>query len=197
MLEVSGNADAEDLRGPRAVSIAERSDELIWRPYVERAFHAVAVGIERRGEAAFGRPQLGDHPVAGLLSDPTCERVSGSPPQMRVDPGQQRVVVEHLLEMRDHPIRVHAVAGEPADQLVVDAAAGHGLGRCLGHHQGLLARVFASPLGVPEQKFQHHGRRELGRAAESAPAGVELACKPGHRRPRLPRRARPHPPRRR
>ena len=44
---------------------------------------------------------------------------------MRVDPQQQRVVVQHLLEMRYHPSIVDAVAGEPAGELVIHSAAGH------------------------------------------------------------------------
>ena len=35
---------------------------------------------------------------------------------------QQRVVVEHLLEMRHEPALVHAVAGEAAAEMIVDAA---------------------------------------------------------------------------
>ena len=95
---------------------------------------------------------------------------------MRVDAGEQGVVVQHLLEVRHHPVRVHAVPGEAAGQLVVHAAAGHRLSGTRGHGQGLLAAGRGrDPLGVPEQELKHHRRRELRRAAEAATARVELA----------------------
>jgi hypothetical protein len=46
---------------------------------------------------------------------------------------EQRVVVEHLLEVRDDPPRVDAVAGEPAADLVVHAAGRHPAQRVQRH----------------------------------------------------------------
>ena len=83
--------------------------------------------------------------------------------------------------MRDHPAGVDRVPGEPAAELVVHAAAGHRLAGTLGHPQRV--RV-PGPLMVAEQEFQHHRRRELRRAAESAVGGVVVAVERLHRRVR-------------
>src|SRR2546430_13193029 len=45
---------------------------------------------------------------------------------------QRAVVVEHFFEMRDLPLRIHAVAREPAPELVVDASERHALERVRG-----------------------------------------------------------------
>ena len=84
--------------------------------------------------------------------------------------GEQRVVVQHLLEVRHQPVRVGAVAGEAAAELVVDAAIGHGVQRARHHRQD--RRVAGSAPGS-EQELEGHRRRELRRAAEPAVHGVE------------------------
>src|SRR5262249_46112864 len=66
----------------------------------------------------------------------------------RVDAGQQRVVIQHLLEMRDDPVRIDAVTGEAARELVVHAAPCHCSGCRLSHQQRLLRVRPGSPLGV-------------------------------------------------
>ncbi len=52
---------------------------------------------------------------------------------MQVDTGDERLVVEHLLEMRHVPVLVDRVAGEAAAEMVVDAARGHRLQGVLDH----------------------------------------------------------------
>ena len=44
---------------------------------------------------------------------------------LQVEPGEERVVVEHLLEVRYEPVGVDGVAGEAAAEVVVDAPVGH------------------------------------------------------------------------
>src|SRR2546429_2533684 len=51
-------------------------------------------------------PLFRSHPVTGLLGHPAGQRRAGPAPQVRVDPGQEGVVVEHLLEVRDDPAGV-------------------------------------------------------------------------------------------
>ena len=85
---------------------------------------------------------------------------------------QERVVGEHLLEVRQQPARVRAVAVEAAAELVVDAARGHGLEAC--------AWPCSSRAASPEracssmQQRERLVRRELGRAAEAAVDGIEV-----------------------
>jgi hypothetical protein len=58
---------------------------------------------------------------------------------VQVGTREQRVVVEHLLEVRDGPLRIDAVAGEAAADLIEDPAAGHRAQR-LQRHAVLAAR---------------------------------------------------------
>ncbi len=77
---------------------------------------------------------------------------------MQVRAGEQRVVVEHLLEVGDHPAGVDRVAGEAAADLVVHPAARHRAQRVQGH------------LALParEQELDRRRRRELRRALVEA-----------------------------
>ena len=84
---------------------------------------------------------------------------------MKVDPQQQGVVVQHLLEVRHDPLRVHRVPGEAAGQLVVHAAPGH---RRTGPDYHRQRPVRSGSAMVAKQELQHHRRRELRGAAESA-----------------------------
>jgi hypothetical protein len=86
---------------------------------------------------------------------------------MEIRGREQRVVVEHLLEVRDEPGLVHRVAVEASAEDVVHPAGGHPVqGR--PHH---LERVVAA---CSEQQLQVRGRRELRCAAEAAVLRVEL-----------------------
>ena len=185
MLECPGFRDAERAGREVAVFLAEDLAELCRGPDVVRALAAVAVGVERGGKPALGCAQLPEHEVAGLFRHPAGERgtvaspqLSRPPPQVRVHPGEQRVVVEHLLEVRHGPARVHAVPGEAAAKLVVHAAAGHRLAGRLGHRQG---GPLPGPLVVAEQELQDHRRRELRCAAESGARPVEARFQSRHR----------------
>ena len=59
---------------PGAVVRAEHLDELRRRPGVELALDALAVRVQRRGEAALGGAQLAEQEVGGLARDPIAER---------------------------------------------------------------------------------------------------------------------------
>ena len=136
VLERARRGDREELRRPGPVLGAEDLGELRGRPGVGLALHAVGVGVERRGEAALGGAEVAQQERGGLVGHAQGKRRAGDPVQMRVDPEQQGVVVEHLLEVRHHPPRVDAVARETARELVVHPAAGHALRGGGDHAQG-------------------------------------------------------------
>ncbi len=169
--------------GQFRVRVAEHLAQLLRRPHVVGALHmppgaVVAVGVQRGGEAALRCAQFADHEVGRLQRHPARELRAGGPPQVGVDPAQQGVVVEHLLEVRDHPVAVHGVAGEAAAELVVDAAARHPLAGVRRH----LQRALRAGAGVvPQQELDHHGRRELRRPAEPAALRVVLPGQPEQR----------------
>ncbi len=171
MLERALLGDAEQPGRPGPVVGTEHLDELGGGPGVELPLDPVGVGVEGGGEPALGGAELGEQEVGRLPRDALAERVPGLPPPAGVDAEQLRVVVEHLLEVRHHPAPVDRVAREAARELVVEASAGHRGHRRRGEVHGLRG---PGARAVPEQELQHHRRRELRRAAETAVAGVEL-----------------------
>ncbi len=173
----------EELRGEHGVLLAQYLAQLRGSPDVVGALdvlpvRVLAVGVQRGGEAALGRAQFADHEVGGLQRHATGEPGSGGAPQVGVDAAEQRVVVEHLLEVRDDPFAVHGVAGEAAAELVVDPAPGHRLAG-VGRHLECAVRPGAGV--VAQQELDCHRRRELGRAAESAVLLVVLTGQPEER----------------
>ncbi len=166
--------------GQLRVLISEDLAQFGGRPDVVRALPVppgavVAVGVQRGGEGALGSAQFADHEVGRPQRDPPRPLTAGGAPQVRVHPAQQRVVVEHLLEVGHRPRGVHRVAGEAAAELVVEATARHRLAGRLHHLQCALG---AGAGVVAQQELQHHRRRELRRAAEAAVPRVELAGQP-------------------
>ncbi len=170
--------------GQRPVGLPEHLRQAGGRPGVVRPLRVptggrvLAVRVERGREAALGGAQFPDHEVGGLQRDTAREVGAGGPPEVRVDAAQKRIVVKHLLEVRDDPLPVHGVPCEPAPELVVDPAAGHRLAGVGGHLQRPLG---ARPGVVAQQELQHHRRRELRRPAEPAAHGVVLPGQPEQR----------------
>ena len=160
----------EQLGGPGALGRAQHLGELGWRPHVGKAFHAFGVRIERRGKGALGCAEVPEQEVARFTCNALAEGVAGQPPPVGVDPGQLGVVVQHLLEVRNHPGRVHGIPGEATAQLVVHPASGHRLTGGVGHGQG---HRRAGAGVVAQQELQDHRRRKLGRAPEAAVVCVE------------------------
>ena len=163
VLEGACDRDLELLGGPGPVLVAQRVGQLRPGPGVGEPLDAVGVRVQRRGEAALLGAQVSQQEVGGLQGHPAGRLGPGRPPQVDVDAQQQRVVVQHLLEVRHDPLRVHGVAREAAGQLVVHAAGGH-------RATGVLDQVesLAGTGCVAQQELQHHRRRELGRPAEAA-----------------------------
>jgi hypothetical protein len=89
------------------------------------------IGVECRDAAVIGR-QVADQEVRGVGDFPLGQRqpfrarVQGAFDLGPGDDGPQveRIVVEHLLEVRHEPLPVDAVAGDPAAHLVAHAACG-------------------------------------------------------------------------
>ncbi len=142
---------------------------LLGSPCVGEALDSVGVGVLRGGEAALGQQQLAQHVVERLLDDLAVALAAGHEPAVEVRGNEQRVVVEHLLEVRDEPVRVDRVAMEPAADEVVHAPGGHPVER---------RRSTISSLAVTEQELEHDARRELRRVARSRPTAGRTAPKP-------------------
>ena len=170
-LEVAPVGDAPARCRERAVGgVGEDGGDLLRRPDEGQPLVPLRVGVLRRGQAALGQQQLALQVAERRLHDVAVARVARRHVAGQVRAGQERVVVEHLLEVRHEPDAVDGVAVEAPAELVVDAAVGHAVERDQGH----LRRPRAGP-PVPhaEQRREQRRRRELGRAAEAALLVVE------------------------
>ena len=136
VLEVAacGHAEVADDVGQR---VAAELLELLERPHVELALDALGVGVLGGEEPAVGVAQVAQHVRDGLLDDAAVAVGAGDHPAVQVGADEERLVVEHLLEVGDEPVRVDRVAVEAAADLVVDAAGGHGVERAGDHLQHL------------------------------------------------------------
>ena len=132
-------------------------------PDVELALDPFGVGVERGAEPAFGPAQLSQGEVERPLAYLAQARLAGHLPAVEIGAGEQRVVVEHLLEMWDRPGGIDRVAGKAATELVVDAAARHRLQRRQRH----------LPLARRQQELERAVRGKLGRRSPASIAGVK------------------------
>src|SRR5581483_2050623 len=176
VLEVRRLVQAVAAREERIVLRPEQRLRFIPLPDVEAAFLMLAVRVERGVVPALGRLHLAHQPAGGADRAALEQRLAADEPGIREQAEERAVVVEHFLEMRDGPMRVHAVAAEPAPQLVVDAALAHALER----DESDVALAFA------QAELEVARMREFRRRAEAAVARIEArAQQPEQRADRL------------
>ncbi len=159
-----------------ALLIAQDRLDFLRRPHEEPAFLALAVRVLGRVETAAGLHHLADHVRSRFRNDLAEQGISGGLEGLGIGPQEQRVVVEHLLEVGDQPFRVDGIAVESAAQVVVDAAVAHFRQGMDGHVEG---RLPPGPEVLAQQEGQRHGRGELGLRAETAVGGVIGRGDPG------------------
>ncbi len=179
-LEVPALAHIIERGKNHRIVVAQHLAQLGGRPDKEGALFAVRgirrgqrVGVLGREEAAGRVAHLADDIVERLFGDAAIEWVAAVLERLDIDARQQRVVVEHLLEVRHQPLLVDAIAVESAAELVVHAALGHGAQGLLQHAHALLV---AGALGVAQQELEGHGLGKLGGAAKAAVVRLELVC---------------------
>ena len=172
--EVAAPAGRDSVIGLERAGIgAQQGVQLLFAPNIEFPFVAFAVGIERRIEAAFRRGHLTTDPFDGLDRDATNLSISCCLPQVCAESGEQRVVVQHLLEVWNQPLFIHRVTRESAADLIVDSAAGHFAERGRYHLQRV---VCICALPIAQKKIEHHRRGKLRSAAKAAVFGVIALC---------------------
>jgi hypothetical protein len=126
---------------------------------------AFAVGVERGVEATVGRRHLSLHPGERLLGDATHLGVFGRLPEMDGQAAEQRVVVQHLLEVWHEPDRVDRIPVKATADLVVETASRHVPERL---HDDVERPFLAGPAPEPKDEVERHRLRKFGRAAEAA-----------------------------
>ena len=107
--------------------LTQQGVELSGIPHVVATFVPFGIGVEGGVESPIRRGHLARQPTEGVVRHATCFGIARGLPEMRAEPHEQCIVVQHLLEVRHQPLRIHGVAREPAADLIVDAAARHAL----------------------------------------------------------------------
>src|SRR5215211_2444691 len=136
--------------------VLERRQELFRDPFLGRpregqALDAVGIGVLRRCEPALGKRELAQDVLERLLDDLAVALVARDDPGVQVVRGQQRVVVEHLLEMRHEPVGVDRIAMEAAAHEVVHPAGGHPVESLHDHRE----RLFVAAEVHPQEELEH------------------------------------------
>ena len=124
--------------------------------------------------------ELAEHVVERAGRDRAIARVTGQCPGVQVDPRELGVVVEHLLEVRDEPVRRPSSSGGSRHR------AGRG-SRRRPSRRGSAGRPRAAGRrrwrDAAEQVLDRHRLRELGRPAPAAVDRVERGLDRGRRGP--------------
>src|SRR5690554_762786 len=153
--------EAEARCKQRVFGAAQMLGHLPRCPHIERAFAALAVRVQAGGKTAVGEQHLALQPFNQAFTDVDKIIALPAPRRARIQAEQQGIVAEHLLEMRNLPDRIHAVAKKAAAEMIVQTQAGHGIKRVaddLG--SGLIIQI--------HQCSQQRGLREFRPAAEAA-----------------------------
>ncbi len=106
---------------------ADRGLEVARRPHEERALVPLGVGVLRGVEGARGVAHLGEEVGDELARRRRVARRAGGAPPVDVEAEEERVVVEHLLEVGDEPALVGRVAVEAAAEVIPDPAFAHAI----------------------------------------------------------------------
>ncbi len=156
--------------------------------YVRPSTPSVSASCADAKRAARER-ELAQHVPERLLHDLAVALAPGDDPGVQVRRGEDRVVVEHLLEVRDEPAVVHGIAVKAAADDVVEAARRHAVERRRDHRERLL-------VAAPEEELERRRGGELGGTPEAAECRLERRGDPSRgigeerRRERLARRPR-------
>jgi hypothetical protein len=165
LLEISLRCDVVVARKEIGILAVKDLLDLLLRPDVEFSLLAFGIGVERGAESPLLRGHFTCEPVDRLVRADAKQRLAGMPMRERQKLKQQRIVVEHLLEMRHQPAFVDGIAREPAAEVIIDAALANALQRQLDH--GEVALVAGALTGAPEE-FKHHRVGKFGRALDAA-----------------------------
>ena len=174
-LEVRRPIESEPLRHQLIALCVEQSFDLLWRPHVVLAFDTFRIRIQGGVVAARGRLHFAHDPSSRLLRSCLEQRIACDLKHLGTQRKQWAVVVEHFLEVRNHPLVVYRVAAVAAADLVIQPALGHFFEREGRHLQCAFVRGSAtrSHSVVPQEPFDVGAVGELGRTAEAAMSGLE------------------------
>ena len=163
---------------PVVVPLAEHLLDLRGRPRVGQPFLAVRVRVLRGREAALRQAQLAEHVVERLLDDPPVALLACHRPAVQVRGREERVVVEHLLEVGDEPDLVHGVPVEAAADEVVHAARRHPVERRARHRERVARRRGRAPCAAGTRASRRAGTSARRRSRRARGRRTRRATRP-------------------
>ena len=169
--EIAFKAHAERGSGEISLILAQRVFQLGLRPHIKDAFLALAIGIARGIKSALRRRHVVQHIIQRAPRTGGEIFLSRQTVCAHQRLGYQRLVVEHLFEMRHQPFLVHRIAVKAAPGLVLDAAVEHSVQSGDGGVERVFIAVF---LGQAQQEQQGRFLGKFGRAAKAAKYHVEI-----------------------
>ena len=133
------------------------------------------IGILRREEPARRTGEVAPHVVENAAGHPGIAFVARRLSRLKITDRELRLVVEHFLEVRHEPFRIHRVAVEAAAHVVVQATLGHLAQREHGHldRRGAGRGGHARDRRHLKQEVEHRRTRKLRCPAKPALCGVK------------------------
>ena len=120
-------------------------------------------------EAPFRRAHLGDQVIEGTLPNCFEEHLSRYLERVKVERSEERVVVKHLLKVRDTPLCINRITMEATTYLIEDASASHG-GERFGYSLQS-CRIWTNCVRT-QKKRQRLGWRKLRSRTEATPLRI-------------------------
>ncbi|GIW73141.1 MAG: hypothetical protein KatS3mg102_2683 [Planctomycetota bacterium] len=162
---VAVRAHAVGAREQRPVLGPEHFEDLRPGPGVVPPLLALGLRVLGTVEPTRRVGQLPQHILERLARHLRPALAAGRLVRLQVGAREQRLVIEHLLEVRHQPALIHRVPRKPATQLIVDPPGRHPVAR----QQHLLHRTGQlHPRSNRQQKQPHHRLGKLRRPAEPA-----------------------------
>src|SRR6185369_6232125 len=119
VFEISRVSYIKKVAKQRAFFCAEDLDNLFLSPNVEFSFLAFAVGIFGRVKPSLRIGHIANDVLQGFFGNAPVKRKFGLLVRVEINSSEQRIVVEHLFEMRDKPTRIDRVACKASAQMIV------------------------------------------------------------------------------
>ena len=155
--------------------LAQQAHHLVAFPDEEFSLPTFGIRVLGRVEPALWALHFAHDVVQHVFRDVAEEILAAGLIRFEIQPRQQRVVVQHLLEVRHEPARVDRIAVEPAAQMVVHAALRHLAQRKGGHVQ------IAPPAGGVRRAQEQGEHERVGKFWSLADAAVFGVVVPGQR----------------
>src|SRR5690242_18455187 len=125
VFKIPGFGHIEKVAEQCAIFGSKDLQDLVLGPNVEFSFLALAVGIFGRVEPSFRICHIANDVLECLFGNPSVKRKFSLLICVEINSSEQRIVVEHLFEMRNEPTRINRVTCEASAQMIVHSPARH------------------------------------------------------------------------